>query len=47
MMDVLENQVRHTPAGVDVTAVAERGLDVAGLRGCLETALTAAGLAAP
>ncbi len=45
--DVLEYQVRQTPTGIDVTAVAEPALDVAGLRARLETALTAAGLAAP
>jgi phenylacetate-CoA ligase len=45
--DVLEYQVRQTPTGIDLTTVAEHALDVAGLRRRLETALTAAGLAAP
>ena len=45
--DVLEYQVRQTPTGIDVTAVAERALDVDALRGQLDGALAAAGLPDP
>ena len=45
--DVLEYQVRQTTTGIDVSAVAERTLDVESLRGQLGAALTRAGLANP
>jgi phenylacetate-coenzyme A ligase PaaK-like adenylate-forming protein len=45
--DVLEYQVRQTATGVDVTAVADHDLDVAGLRGRLAEALSHAGLTRP
>jgi phenylacetate-coenzyme A ligase PaaK-like adenylate-forming protein len=44
---VLEYQVRQTPTGIDVTAVAEQPVDVAALRDHLGCALTDAGLADP
>ena len=45
--DVLEYQVRQTPTGIDVTAVADHGLDIAALRERLASALAGAGLADP
>jgi phenylacetate-coenzyme A ligase PaaK-like adenylate-forming protein len=45
--DVLEYQVRQTPAGLDVAAVAEVGLDVTRLGRRLAVALAGAGLARP
>ncbi|MFC5996655.1 phenylacetate--CoA ligase family protein [Pseudonocardia hispaniensis] len=45
--EVLEYQVRQTPEGIDVTAVAGPGLDVAGLRHRLAAALAGSGLARP
>jgi phenylacetate-CoA ligase len=45
--DVLEYQVRQTPAGLDVIAVADPGLDVDGLRRRLVVALAGAGLGRP
>jgi phenylacetate-CoA ligase len=45
--DVLEYQVRQTPTGIDVTAVAGPGLDRADLRNRLALALDASGLPRP
>ena len=45
--DVLEYQVRQTVAGLDVTAVADPGLDTAALHDQLTAALMHAGLPAP
>jgi phenylacetate-CoA ligase len=44
---VLEYQVRQTVAGIDVTTVADPGLDTAALQDQLTAALTHAGLPAP
>jgi phenylacetate-coenzyme A ligase PaaK-like adenylate-forming protein len=45
--EVWEYQVRQTPTGIDVTAVADHGLDLEVLRGRLSSALGGAGLADP
>jgi phenylacetate-CoA ligase len=45
--DVVEYQVHQTATGVDVTAVADRGLDVDALRDRLTAALAGAGLPRP
>ncbi|GEL19111.1 AMP-binding protein [Pseudonocardia asaccharolytica] len=45
--EVLEYQVRQTPGGIDVAAVADPGLDVAGLQRRLAAALAGSGLARP
>ena len=45
--EVLEYQVRQTSPGIDVTAVADHGLDLEALRGDLSAALGGAGLADP
>ena len=45
--EVVEYQVRQTSAGIDVTTVADHGLDLEVLRGDLSSALGGAGLADP